>query len=211
MSAVMDIPRGRILIGFCWALLAIAPQGCGGPTFIVQQYSGEVRPAETIGIIRVNGQDPVILASIDGEPTSVQVAKDARMHIEVLPGKHTIGIANPSDVTRPPAMVSFRADAGKFYRPIFMQPDQARQVGYRVRIGAARIFQVDSGSDALIGDVTLPERAESPSLAPGDSGEGTEKPAIEGAIPADAGPAEPPGNDAGSDGGQPVPIHVGDP
>src|SRR5262245_18120861 len=127
----MGIARDRVFVVFVWMLLAIAGQGCGGPTFVVQQYSGDVRPAETIGVIRVHGKGPAMLAAIDGEPTTVRVSEDARMHIEVLPGKHTIAVANVSDATRPPVVVSFRAEAGKYYRPVLIQGGQAGQVGYR--------------------------------------------------------------------------------
>lgn len=133
--------RFERLLGAC---LAVALSGCGGPTFIVQQYSGPVRSPESIAVLRVNGDAGIVLVSLDGEPIRTRVADDARLHVEMLPGRHQLAIADLADAARPLGRAAFIAAAGKTYRPLFPS-----------RGGGARVFEVDSGSDAPLRDVTV--------------------------------------------------------
>ncbi len=162
------------------SLVAAASHGCGGPTYVVQQYPGEVRSRDTIAVIRVNGGDSVLLDSLDGENIGVQVAEDAKLYVEVLPGPHRVGIVNASE-GGPAKQAAFSAEAGKFYRPVFTT--------------SARIYEVDSDSDKLIRDVTIEAPAAAPTSAP--PLETAAAPAPE--APAPTGPVRDGGMDAGSD------------
>lgn len=158
---------------------------CGGPTFIVQQYGGSPRERETIAVIRVNGHETIVLVALDGEDIATRVPDDARLHVEVLPGKHTVTIGDLSDTAEPARTTSFVAQAGKTYRPVMQQH-------------TARVFEVNPDTDALVSDVTfvpppVPERLEPPRpLAPSPPPPG---PAT---LDADAGSSTP-GPDSGAD------------
>lgn len=125
---------------------------CAGPTLVVQQYAGPVRPPETISILRVNGREQVQLLALDGEDVAVPIASDSRLHIELLPGRHTVTVQNVLQRAQVEG-VDFVAEAGKVYRVVFVAiPD---------REGAlARMVEVDRGSDAVVRDVTT-DRASS--------------------------------------------------
>lgn len=123
----------------CVAALSLAA-GCAGPTFIVQQYAGAARPAETIATLRVNGADAVRLATLDNEDVTAPLVEDGRLHIEILPGRHAIAVRNAKAPDERPTSIAFDAAAGKVYRAAFT-PE-------------ARIFEVDRGTDAPGADVT---------------------------------------------------------
>ncbi|MDB5212656.1 MAG: hypothetical protein JWO86_583 [Myxococcaceae bacterium] len=124
-----------MVLGAClWA--------CMGPTFIVQQYGGPVRPRETIATLRVNGSDSVHLITLDDEDVRAPLESDSRLHIEILPGRHKIGVSNggPNDPVEP---VAFVAEANKVYRAVYVA-------------GVAHVVEVDRGGDAQGRDVTAP-------------------------------------------------------
>lgn len=127
--------------------------GCGGPTFIVQQYGGAPRDREAISVIRVNGQETIVLVALDGEDIATRVPDDARLHVEVLPGKHTVTIGDLSDTAEPARSTSFVALAGKTYRPV-------------MQAHAARVFEVDPDTDVLLSDVTFVAPSAPPSALP---------------------------------------------
>ncbi len=128
-------------------LFAMMTAACMGPTFVVQQYAGPVRPRETIATLRVNGNDALHLITLDDEDIRAPLESDSRLHVELLPGRHKIGVSSgPNDPVEP---VVFTAEANKVYRPAY--------VG-----GAARVFEVDRGSDAAGRDVTAPTRLTEP-------------------------------------------------
>ena len=80
------------------ALLVVALlAACMGPTFIVQQYNGPPRARETIATLRVNGAEPVRLLFLDEEDVAAPLVSDGRLHIELLPGKHTLMARNGDD------------------------------------------------------------------------------------------------------------------
>jgi hypothetical protein len=127
------------------ALACALQSGCAGPTFVVEQYAGPKRDAETIAIVRFIGDDDVRLVVIDGERADVNLDEDARLHVEVLPGDHTVGVVSRARPEEPLQVVSFRAAAGKVYRVFFVGAGP----------NTARVFEVDPGSDAKLADVTL--------------------------------------------------------
>lgn len=125
-----------LLVG---SLAAVA--GCAGPTFVVQQYDGPVRPPESIAIIRVNGEDQVGIGSLDGEVIAARVDEDSRLHIEVLPGEHRIVLRDETDPAAPLGRARFVAQAGRTYRP-------------RFEAGRLVVYEVDADSDEMLRAVT---------------------------------------------------------
>jgi hypothetical protein len=129
----------------CWLLVALAvtltPLACGGPTFVIAQYPGPTRPRETIAILRVDGASPVQLVSVDGEALA-PIADDVRLHIEVLPGEHSVGVANTAAPEQPAGRVRFLAQAGKLYGPAW------------TAAGAPRMYELDASSGAMLRDVS---------------------------------------------------------
>jgi len=123
------------------ALLAFALAGCPGPTFVVQQYTGAVRPKETIATLRVNGSDSVRIMTLDHEDIGAPIASDSRLHIELLPGRHVLTALSTGAPNEPSEPIVFQAEAGKVYRVAFVA-------------GAAHLFEVDRGEDAVVRDVT---------------------------------------------------------
>jgi hypothetical protein len=113
-----------------------------GPTFVVQQYPGAVRPKETIATLRVNGSDTVRLMTLDDEDVAAPIVSDGRLHIELLPGRHAITVRNAAAPQEPATPLVFEAEAGKVYRIAFAP--------------VARIFEVDRGGDTVGRDVSNP-------------------------------------------------------
>jgi len=131
-----------------FALILLAA-GCVGPTFVVQQYAGPVRPRETIATFRVNGGESVRLITLDDEDVRAPLESDSRLHIELLPGRHKVGVANgPNDLV---SAVTFAAEAGKVYRAVFVGNEP-------------HVFEVDRGGDAPGRDVTAPPAVTAPAV-----------------------------------------------
>jgi hypothetical protein len=137
------------VLGLAAALGAGTLASCAGPTYVVEMYAGPRRPAETIAILRFGGADDARLVVVDGERADVTIADDARLHVEVLPGEHQLGVISRADPHAPLSRVSFRAEPGKLYRVVF-------------EAGGAKIYEIDPGTDALLRDVTLARRTEGP-------------------------------------------------
>jgi hypothetical protein len=131
--------RNALLVFPC--ILASSVTACGPQVFIIQQYDGPVRDSETIAILRINGGDSTRVVTLDGELADARIAEDTRLHIEMLPGRHAVRVA---DIAAPEAgsfRVAFDAQAGRVYRAV-------------VASAAAKVFEVDRGSDAMLRDVT---------------------------------------------------------
>jgi hypothetical protein len=137
-------------------LVVLGLTGCPGPTFVVQQYGGPQRPADSVAVVRVNGREPVRLLVLDEQDAAAPIVEDGRLHIEVLPGRHTIVVGNASAPNERYAPVTFQAEAGKVYRVVF--PSGAQ--------GEARVFEVDRGKDSLVRDVTQAAQPAAPATAP---------------------------------------------
>lgn len=131
------------------SLLALSAVGCGPQVFIVQQYDGPVRDSETIAILRINGADSTRVVTLDGELADPRIAGDTRLHIEMLPGRHALRVADTTSTEAGSFRVAFDAQAGRVYRAV-------------VAPAAARVFEVDRGSDALLRDVTAQLREPAP-------------------------------------------------
>lgn len=136
----------RRLLAFMIAA-AVAVVACPGPTFVVQQYTGPVRPASAVAILRVNGGESVRLLFLDDEDVAAPIASDGRLHIEMLPGRHTLIVRNGDDQEAPRGSLAFVAEPGKVYRVAFTGDEP-------------RIFEVDRGSDRPVADVTKPQIAD---------------------------------------------------
>jgi len=130
----------------------LAPLGCVGPTFVVAQYEGPPRPRETIAVIRMQGSDPVQVVSVDGESLA-PVEEDVRLHIEVLPGEHSVGVANFQAPDQPAQRVRFIAEAGKLYGATWQAP-------------GPRVFELDASSGRTLRDVSLTKHEPPPEEAP---------------------------------------------
>lgn len=173
------------------AALLLVAVGCGGPTFIVQQYDGPPRPRESIAIVRVNGSDAAQITTLDGEGTNVGIAEDSRLHLEVLPGSHTVWVRNAAAPEEPPQRIQFLAEPGRVYRPVLTVAPNA---GSNKALGAiARMYEVDPSSDALLRDVTaLPPQQAPTKTAPVSPPAPSPSPQAPVAPPGD--PSIPPGD-----------------
>jgi hypothetical protein len=182
----MNFARIAVLAAFLLGL-----PDCAGPTFIVQEYPGPVRAADTIAILRLEGNGTVQLLAVDGERADARVAEDARLHVEILPGKHSVMVQNLAAPANPPEAVAFQAEAGKIYRPAFMHTVTG---GPRLHV-----FEIDPRTGMPIGDATLaPPRAPEPApvsrpevQAPEDAGTSPEVPTVVPPLQTDGGPASP--------------------
>lgn len=135
----------RVLFTTVVLLMAVLFTGCPGPTFVVQQYAGPRREPYTLAILRVNGGDSVRLHLLDGEDVRAPIASDARLHIELLPGRHAVSAFDEKDTNRRSPPVSFEGEAGKVYRVVFVGEE-------------AHVVEVDRSSDQPGRDVTLERR-----------------------------------------------------
>jgi hypothetical protein len=139
----------RILFVIIVALVV----GCMGPTFVVQQYAGPPRPRETIATLRVNGADSVRLLFLDDEDVAAPIVSDGRLHIELLPGKHTLTARNGDDRSAPTGSFAFAAEAGKVYRVVFGGE-------------TAHLYEVDRGSDKPVREITASTEESAASSSP---------------------------------------------
>jgi len=135
----------RRLLSVIVALVLVVLSGCPGPTFVVQQYGGPQRPQEAVATLRVNGNAPVRLMFLDDQDVAAPVVEDGRLHIEVLPGRHTLVVSNANAPNERYAPMAFQAEPGRVYRVAFAAGPSGSE---------ARIFEVDRGKDGVIRDVT---------------------------------------------------------
>src|SRR5690348_4360879 len=96
--------------------LVLVLAACMGPTFVVQQFKGPQRPNDQIAILRVNGSDSVRLMYLDDEDVAAPMVQDGRLHIEMLPARHTVVVANAANPRERSPVIAFAAEAGKVYR-----------------------------------------------------------------------------------------------
>lgn len=132
-----------------FAVLASLLAGCPGPTFIVQKYAGEPRPRESIAILRANASDEARLVALDGEDIAAPIVEDGRLHIEILPAKHVVGVTRVGEPRGRFPELAFEAEANRVYRVAF-------------RAGEPHVYEVDRASDGVVRDVTLAPPAPAP-------------------------------------------------
>jgi hypothetical protein len=118
--------------------IALMLAGCPpGPTYVVQEYQGPPRAIDTIGVLRVNGKDDVRLETLDDQEITARVDDDARLHVEMLPGRHTVSVRSGE----PGRRVAFDAQPGKVYRILIEE-------------AAPHVHEVDRVTDSVGRDVT---------------------------------------------------------
>lgn len=149
---------------------ALLSTACGVATFIVQQYEGEPLASERIAVLRLNGDASVRLEELDGEILAYELNdRGSRVHIEMLPGEHEIGLADGSGL--PIKRRRFVAEAGRVYRPmVFRPPSPAPETAWLVAI-----YEVERDSDTIVREIS--QVASTPASAgqrPGDTSGGPE-------------------------------------
>ncbi|MGC4091052.1 MAG: hypothetical protein QM756_24890 [Polyangiaceae bacterium] len=159
-----------------WALPFAWLSACAGPTFILQQYDGPARAADSVAIVRFEGSGTVDMVSIDGASADAHVPEDARLHVEVLPGKHVLGVANRAAPSGPPRRVAFLAEAGRTYRVVFTPPPPNDW------LPVPRVFEIDARSGAQLKEATLVPTMPKPRAAAAEA-------AAPAAAPVEAAPA----------------------
>lgn len=131
--------------------------GCGTATFIVQQYDGEPRPSTEISVLRVNGSSPVRLEELDGEVLAYELHdRGARVHIEMQPGAHEIGLADGAGL--PLKRRRFVAEPGKVYRPMVFHTDAQASDDLPLGAWVVAIYEVDPASDAIVREISQVQR-----------------------------------------------------
>jgi hypothetical protein len=174
MVSPMGVRRQGAIVLLVAALATVA--GCFGPTYVVQQYAGPARSQHDVSVLRFLGKDTVRPLDLDGEDVASPLASDARLHIEVLPGKHTLSVV---DGATPLPPLELEAQAGRVYRVV-------------VTGGTPRIYEVDRSSDILVRDVTMHGAEPRPPVV-------TSPPAGTSPTTPESPAAEPGSGDAGAD------------
>jgi hypothetical protein len=143
-------------------LTSVLAAACGVPTFILQQYDGPPRAAESVAVVRFDGKGSVDLVSLDGSIADAHVPEDARLHVEVLPGRHVLGVARRAAPNEPPRRVVFVAEAARYYEVAFMAPPPNEWQP------SVHVFEIDRRSGAKLRDVTYtaPRGEPAPPAAP---------------------------------------------
>lgn len=127
--------------------------GCGTATFIVQQYDGAPLAEEHVAILRLNGDEPVRLEALDGEPLGYELHDRAsRVHIEMLPGEHELALAEGPEL--PAKRRRFRAEAGKVYRPLLVRTATDGPAIPGVTGWVIGIYEVNAGNDEIIREIS---------------------------------------------------------
>lgn len=141
---------------------------CGTATFIVQQYDGSPLAEQQVAILRLNGNDPVRLEALDGEPLGYELHDRAsRVHIEMLPGEHELALAEGPEL--PAKRRRFRAEAGKVYRPLLVRTATDAPVIPGVTGWVVGIYEVNAGNDEIIREISqikLPQTTPAAAPAP---------------------------------------------
>jgi len=156
---------------FRWSVASTAVvlgllSSCGKATFIVQQYDGSPLAEGQVAILRLNGDEPVRLEALDGEPLGYELHDRAsRVHIEMLPGEHELALAEGPDL--PAKRRRFRAEAGKVYRPLLVHSQTNAPVIPGVGGWVIGIYEVDPSSDDIVREISqVPVVNSSAAVAP---------------------------------------------
>jgi hypothetical protein len=169
--------KARELLGVLGVVVALGTASCGRATFVVQQYPGPARPAESVAVLRMNGNEDVRVLELDDRDVRAPIDRDVRIHIEMLPARHTVVVGAMGFENDPRAPTSgklaFRAEPGKVYRVAIGESPKD-----------AHVYEVDRSSDAVVREAT--EVAPPPAPAPAPAAETPRGPAPEEAQPAPA-------------------------
>jgi hypothetical protein len=165
--------------------VALVLAGCGGMTFVVQQYAGPQRSAERVAIIRVGAGGPEVV-SVDDVPLRVTLEPQNRVHVEVLPGPHEVDVevTEPEIGLRHVLPVRFLAQAGKVYRVEVLAVATAAGTGSEARWDA-RAYEVDRDSDVRL-SVAAAVPAATPPVSPPPPAPAPSPPAADAVPGADA-------------------------
>ena len=139
----------RTLATLLFCVLGLA--SCVGPTLVVQQYKGEVRPRYQVAILRQRGVDTARIATLDGDDVAVPIASDVRLHLEMLPGEHTVSAFDPRDPNRVTPELRFLAEAGRTYRVDVASAEYGHGV-------LGRVVEIEPDSEREVRDVTATRR-----------------------------------------------------
>jgi hypothetical protein len=156
-SALVSRPKASRLRSFAAVSAAgigvVLVSGCGTATFIVQQYDGSPLAEEQVAILRLNGDNPVRLEALDGEPLGYELQDSAsRVHIEMLPGEHELALAEGPEL--PAKRRRFRAEAGKVYRPLLVRTETTGPIIAGVSEWVIGIYEVNSGNDDIVREIS---------------------------------------------------------
>jgi hypothetical protein len=133
---------------------------CGQVTFVVQAYSGPARAADTVSVVRINRDAPVRVVSVDGDPLgNQQIEEGTRLHVEVLPGRHELSIANEKAPVQKTKVVRFVAEPGRTYRVLAADREWHTHATPTKTPGTTwspLVYEVDAEGDRLLREVSLP-------------------------------------------------------
>lgn len=140
-------------------IFALAPTGCGQVTYVLQQYDGPVRAQDQVSILRVQPDDPTQLVSLDEEQLGAQnLDSDVRLHIEILPGKHTLSVKNPNVQIKQTQKVAFVAQPGRVYRVLLANRAWHATSASPSSQGSwsPLVYEVDRDTGRALQEVSLP-------------------------------------------------------
>lgn len=139
-------------------VMATVSAACGQVTFILQQYDGPPRAPEQVSVLRVQPDDVAEVVAMDGEPLGGQTLdSDVRLHIELLPGKHTLRVKNPNAQGLDTKDVSFMAQAGSYYRVELVNREwHALRAKARPGAWSALVYEIRASDGRRLREVSLP-------------------------------------------------------
>ena len=149
-------------------MLLLAASGCGQVTYILQQYDGPARARGEVSILRLQADDTAQVLVMDGEALGNQALdSDVRLHIEMLPGKHTLRVRNPKAAGLDTQDVVFLAEAGRLYHVELADRNWHQVTAAPVAPGvwSALVYEVEDSGRPLR-EVSLPPSKQNQS-APG--------------------------------------------
>lgn len=147
LGSAQGIARAVVCAGLLGA------SACTPATFIVQQYDGEPRQKTEVAILRINGSEPLRLEELDGEVLAYELHdRGARVHIEMLPGEHEIGLADGAGL--PLKRRRFVAAPGMVYRPMVFHTDNQTSEDLPKGAWVVAIYEVDADSDAVVREIS---------------------------------------------------------
>jgi hypothetical protein len=129
------------------ATLAVA--GCGTVTYVLQEYGGEPRSADSVAIVRITSRDPLHVSSVDGDPLDVRLDPDTRVHVEMLPGEHVLGVYRPDAEIPIEQKVRFLASPGRTYAVVMAEAPPGSATPW-----TGRVYEIDRSSGTRIHDAT---------------------------------------------------------